>query len=53
MFKQETGVIPQGFLCISAYIIGPGEKPPAHRKDEEVDLDEEIIDNEAFNQMSD
>jgi hypothetical protein len=53
LFTQETGVEPQGFLCVSAYIIGPGEKPPAHRKDEDFDMDEEILKNEDFQKMTD
>ncbi|CAI2387752.1 unnamed protein product [Moneuplotes crassus] len=44
LFNSEIGPEPQGQLLISCFIIGPGEKPPAHRKDEIIDDDEEDLD---------
>ena len=53
LFNSEVNSEPQGFLQISCYIIGPGEKPPAHRKDEIVNEDEVDLDDALGAEISD
>ena len=53
LFNSEVGSEPQGFLQISCFIIGPGEKPPAHRKDQIVNEDEEDLNEDLGPDISD
>ena len=53
LFNVEENSEIQGQLMISCFIIGPGEKPPAHRKDEIVNEDSEDLDEVLGPDISD
>lgn len=42
----------QGYLQVSCFIVGPGERPPAHALDENVLDDEEEMDEESMKGLS-
>jgi hypothetical protein len=43
----------KGYLLISCFIIGPGEKQPAHGRDENFNEDEEQMDDEKMKDFTD
>ena len=53
LLNDQEGSEPQGYLMISCFIIGPNEKPPAHRKDVAINEDEEDLEELVGNNMSD
>lgn len=52
LMNAEVGSDHQGYLMISWYIIGPNEKPPAHRKDAVFNEDEEELDEDMAPDIS-
>lgn len=46
VFNPEDPNVVQGYLMISCFIVGPGERPPVHGPDEEMGNDDGVISDE-------
>jgi len=52
LFNPEMPAENQGFLQVSCYIVGPNERPPSHAMDEDLIEDEEQVDSDLMQKLS-